>query len=92
MHIRNFCRVGSDVTTSQTGSVWHHLVILARDQPLRGVHGEEKIYTKLTWLVKEQGVAAEFGNPERQKFISCRGDESGGEMAGWCKPCADTNA
>ena len=50
---------------------------------------------KLIWLVKEQGVAAEFGKPsaavtggEREQFISCRGDESGREMAGWRKPCA----
>ena len=90
MQFRNVCRAGSELTTSQTGSVLHHVVILARDQPLRGVHGEENICTKLIWLVKEQGVAAEFGNPERLKFISCCGDESAREMAGWCKPCADT--
>lgn len=54
---------------------------------------------KLIWLVKEQGVADGFGKPsaavtgeERQKFISCRGDESGGEMAGWCKPCTAARA
>lgn len=52
---------------------------------------------KLIWLVKEQGVAGEFGKPsaavtggERQKFISCRGDESGREMAGWRNPVPPT--
>lgn len=42
-----------------------------------------------------RGVADEFGKPsaavtgeERQKFVSCRGDESARKMAGWRKPGA----